>query len=449
MRCAVYVKDAAAPFSAAYQMKSIQSLLEPGGEIVCKYEEKQDSTEAFQKAVADGIDRRFDCILMHCVFLFGENLWQAEEILDKTFFAAGIHFVVAEDSFFSRGKTLAEVDAYFEKKRQESGTQAHLQVVNHSKLAPRDCRYGFRLTEDHMGFVVNEETAAVVKEIFRLFLGGMKLAEIARMMQKRGVINPMDYKKKEIHHTVPPVPTAWVPDSVKNILMTELYTGTGTKNTRGQAVLIHADPLISISDFVKAQKKLGTVKPKTVGYENNAFFRRVWFEDKQVLTRELDGELYFLAGQQQISYSNMSAAVRQAIRLEIADVKAALERLSAGCEKEMAEALAPLRKKAWELFHAMEEDATDDLNSAFSELIRQEILLEKTYSVQNEWIQKYRDMKLPDQLNFPFIQQWVKRIMIDVDGGIHVLFHKSEWKDRLFWFRRSKIWHAKADGKQL
>jgi hypothetical protein len=60
---------------------------------------------------------------------------------------------------------------------------------------------------------------------------------------------------------------------------------------------------------VKAQKKLGTVKPKTVGYENNAFFRRVWFEDKQVLTRELDGELYFLAGQQQISYSNMSAAV--------------------------------------------------------------------------------------------------------------------------------------------
>ena len=434
MRCAVYVKKAPAPFSTDYQMEHICSTLKSGWEVTEKYEDQENGTEAFVKAIADGVDRRFDCILMYSVFLFGESLWQAEEILSRTFFTAGLHFFIAEDGFSSEGKTQEEVDALFERKRTESGTGARLQIVNRSKLSPRDCRYGYRLSEDCMDFVVDEETAKVVREIFRLYLGGLSFSEIARRMQESGVINPMDYKKKEIHHTTPPVPTAWVSDSVKNILMTELYTGTGSKNTRGQAVLIHAEPLIPLSDFEEAQRRIGAIsKPSVLSHESNAFYKRVWFEGKQVVTRDVDGEPHFVCGEKRIPYSTMEAAARDAIRREIADVKKALERISAGCEKEIGKATAALREKAWALFHEMEADATEELNNAFSELTRQEILLKKTYSIQNEWIQKYRDMKLPKKLTFPFIQQWVKRITVDVDGGIHVLFHKAEWKERLEW----------------
>ena len=288
-----------------------------------------------------------------------------------------------------------------------------------------------------MSFTVDPETSAVVKEIFRLCLDGMMISDIARLMQERGEINPMDYKKKEIHHTVPPLPTAWVPDSIRNILRTELYTGTGTKNSKGQKILIFAEPLVSQEEFKAVQERIKVKRSGPVGYEENAFYRRVRVGGSEALVKKQGGELFFQKETTAVSYSAVEQAVKTALEKEIRDVQIAMAKMKAGCVEALEAAKEPLREKAWEIFRAMQEAEGEELeilNSEFTVLTKESRELERVFSLTNPWIVLYREMEMPERIDFPFVQKWIRRI--DLEDGIAVLFHKQEWKEQLpaAWF---------------
>ncbi len=89
--------------------------------------------------------------------------------------------------------------------------------------------YGYKRDEnDKEHWVVDEESAAVVKEIFRLCMKGYGPTQISRLLSEHGVESPTIYKKRKnlsiaVHETE--FPELWSSSSVVNILENPAYLG--------------------------------------------------------------------------------------------------------------------------------------------------------------------------------------------------------------------------------
>ena len=82
---------------------------EHGWKIQEKYSDrKKDPNEntGFEKLLRDGMQRKFDGVIVDSIFRTGRGIGNAREVLYQTFYYAGINFAVVEDDFISRGKHL-------------------------------------------------------------------------------------------------------------------------------------------------------------------------------------------------------------------------------------------------------------------------------------------------------------------------------------------------------
>lgn len=77
---------------------------------------KNDDNEesAFRQMLCDGMNRKFDAVIIHSIDRAGKSLWSAKEVLLQTFHMAGIGFVIVQDDFISVGKPNDEAAQYFE-----------------------------------------------------------------------------------------------------------------------------------------------------------------------------------------------------------------------------------------------------------------------------------------------------------------------------------------------
>lgn len=119
---------------------------------------------------------------------------------------------------------------------------------------------GYRKGENDLPEIVPDE-AEIVKEIYRSYLDGMSLRQIADTLNSRGI--------KTKHKN-----TAWTPETVKGILKNEKYSGDAilqktyvtdciTKTTRKNngelpmyIVKNHHDPIISRTDFNRVREEM-------------------------------------------------------------------------------------------------------------------------------------------------------------------------------------------------
>ncbi len=119
---------------------------------------------------------------------------------------------------------------------------------------------GYRKGENDLPEIVPDE-AEIVKEIYRRYLDGMSLRQIADTLNSRGI--------KTKHKN-----TAWTPETVKGILKNEKYSGDAilqktyvtdciTKTTRKNngelpmyLVKNHHEPIISRTDFNRVQEEM-------------------------------------------------------------------------------------------------------------------------------------------------------------------------------------------------
>lgn len=114
--------------------------------------------------------------------------------MQRTFYPLGIQFAVVEDDFCSADKTAEEVAEYFngktiDKIRSEFITNRQNQFEE-GTLTHRQNKYGYTLSEDSRGFILDSESSYVVKLIFQMYLEDMKIQEIARALDAQGVPSP-------------------------------------------------------------------------------------------------------------------------------------------------------------------------------------------------------------------------------------------------------------------
>jgi len=199
---------------------------------------------AFKQMLADAEARRFDIILCKTQSRFTRELELVEKYIHGLFPQWGIRFISIVDNADTE-------NAGNKKSRQINGlvNQWYLEDMSDSICSSLTTRrkngfhigafalYGYQKDPDQKGhLIIDEEAAAVVREVFTLFAQGHGKTAIARMLNERGIPNPTEYKRlKGLRKNTSGSPNSklWKYFSIADMLSNEMYIGNMVQGKYG------------------------------------------------------------------------------------------------------------------------------------------------------------------------------------------------------------------------
>ncbi len=191
---------------------------------------------AFKRLLADAEAKQFDIILCKTQSRFTRELELVERYIHGLFPIWGIRFVSIVDNADTANKGN-------KKSRQINGlvNEWYLEDMSDSIKAALDTRrkngfhigsfalYGYKKDPSLKGhLIIDEEAAAVVREVFTLFSQGYGKTAIARILNDRGIPNPTEYKRIQgLRFKLPPSKnsTLWKYFAISDMLTNETYIG--------------------------------------------------------------------------------------------------------------------------------------------------------------------------------------------------------------------------------
>lgn len=198
----------------------------------------------FQRLLHDAEQRKFDIILCKTQSRFTRELELVEKYIHGLFPIWGIRFVSIVDNADTANKGN-------KKSRQINGlvNEWYLEDMSdniRSVLTNRRqngfhigafALYGYKKDPDQKGhLIVDEEAAAVVREVFTLFSQGYGKTAIARMLNDRGIPNPTEYKRLHGMRYQQPKQknsTLWKYFAIADMLENEIYIGNMVQGKYG------------------------------------------------------------------------------------------------------------------------------------------------------------------------------------------------------------------------
>lgn len=87
-----------------------------------KYSDRRNDEKArtaFDQMTDDGVERKFDCIIVASMHYCGPDLPTARQAIKETLYATGIDLIVLDEGLDTRTTSRKEVEDYFEAKRCE------------------------------------------------------------------------------------------------------------------------------------------------------------------------------------------------------------------------------------------------------------------------------------------------------------------------------------------
>ena len=198
----------------------------------------------FCRLLADAEKRRFNIILCKTQSRFTRELELVEKYIHGLFPKWGIRFVSIVDNADTANKGN-------KKSRQINGlvNEWYLEDMSDNIRSVLDSRrengyhigafalYGYQkdpLQKGHL--IVDEEAAAVVREVFTLFAKGYGKTAIARMLNDRGIPNPTEYKRQRGLRYQPPkskAGTLWKYSAIADMLVNQIYIGNMVQGRYG------------------------------------------------------------------------------------------------------------------------------------------------------------------------------------------------------------------------
>ena len=442
--------------------------------LVDKYSDRRkDNREnaAFEKLLLDGMERKFDIVIVDSIFRAGKDLWNAKEVLLQTFHYAGIPFAVVEDDFNSTGKSNDEADAYFtEKYKLYRKEHIRYQVKERNRkgiLSWNDLVYGYQMNEDNTGIVVDPDTAPVVERIFTMFAEGESATVIADTLRSEKVLTPKAVKgtKAEIQD-----PYRWSALTVTRLLTKTVYAGYWTKTVHGVAHEHTNEPIISKTLFDQVQKKVEEIRSSASPRKPMHFNRYAGLvcdsEEGFCLhfRRIKSGLEYFVYGKDQrkrgrdkrVLVSDVDAAVRDEMNRQKELAVCILDKIKCKGQEQAEKIIGELKKNYY--IHAMMlaeqekdrmaritgmtktdiADGDSDLNGGESKLIDvyEDIFLEYpgkveriqvVYSEENPWLKLMLTWNENTELAKEVLQKYIARIVLDHLTTIAVEPKEQDW----------------------
>ena len=198
----------------------------------------------FRRLLADAEAKKFDIILCKTQSRFTRELELVEKYIHGLFPLWNIRFISIVDN--------ADTDNKGNKKsRQINGlvNEWYLEDMSDNIRSVLNNRrangfhigsfspYGYKKDEKHKGhLIVDDEAAAIVREVFSLFSQGYGKTTIARMLNDRDIPNPTEYKRRQgLNFKLPPSKqsTLWKYFAISDMLTNEVYIGNMVQGKYG------------------------------------------------------------------------------------------------------------------------------------------------------------------------------------------------------------------------
>ena len=201
----------------------------------------------FEKMMDEVRRGRIDCIVVKDLSRFGRNYKETGNYLERIFPFLGVRFIAVNDNFDTLTaertqdgyivplKNLIN-EVYSKDISKKSASALHVKQQN-GEFIGAWAPYGYSKDPDNKHhLVINEETAPVVQQIFRLRCEGISVVQIGRRLNDAGILSPSAYLyetgevKTEKYKGV-----LWHTQIIKSILAHPVYIGHMVQGRKRQS----------------------------------------------------------------------------------------------------------------------------------------------------------------------------------------------------------------------
>ncbi len=247
-----------------------------------------------------------NCVIVKDLSRFGRNYVGVGEYLEQVFPLLDVRFISVND----------RVDSFLDPRSVNNLVVPFKNIINdeycrdisnkvrasldlkrrQGKFIGSFASYGYRKDPaDHSRLLVDGQAAAVVRDIFDWFVGGMSVLGIAKRLNEMGVPNPSAYKRRQgmnyRHPASDKLDGLWPDSSVRRILRNRLYTGTMVQGkTRIKSYKLHVSEAVPEADWMEVAATHEAIIPAELFERAQALFTR------DTRTAPAQKEVYLFSG---------------------------------------------------------------------------------------------------------------------------------------------------------
>jgi len=302
------------------------------------------------------------CIIVKDFSRFGRNYIEVGDYLEQIFPFLGVRFISVNDRYDSKDNKgfTAGLDVAFKtflhslyskdiSFKVKNGRRAKAEKGEHlCKLAP----FGYQKSKTEKNkLIVDEETAPVVRYIYKLFLSGLSQSEIAKRLNSESIDTPLVHRKKKGTHesrgwTAKAEVNYWTTSNVGKILRDIRYAGTMVNGRRENIALSKKskavpkdewivvpdthEGIVSMETYEAAQKLLPEVGTGTCNVDNRTLFSgKVYCGHCGYALRRMRGKYYYFTCLSQVYVSEKRCITDRIYEHEVKEVVLAAFKKSA------------------------------------------------------------------------------------------------------------------------
>lgn len=198
----------------------------------------------FNRLLQDAKQHKFDIVLCKTQSRFTRELELVEKYIHGLFPVWGIRFISIVDNADTANKgnkKSRQINGLVNEWYLEDMSENIRSVLTNRRINGYHigafALYGYKKDPDKKGhLIIDEEAAAVVREIFALFARGYGKTAIARMLNDRGIPNPTEYKRLHgLRYRQPKArnSTLWKYSAISHMLTNEIYIGNMVQGRYG------------------------------------------------------------------------------------------------------------------------------------------------------------------------------------------------------------------------
>ena len=239
---------------------------------------------AWNRLMDDVRSGKIQCIVVRDLSRFGRDYVETGNYLEKIFPALGTRFISVKenfDSFTASGSTETLsvslqnlVNAIYSRDISKKVSTALRAQMETGTFRNRNLPYGYLWNEDKTAYVVDEEAAAVIRQIFEWKRQEVSVYTIIERLKAEGVESPERHKRRVGTRNGDNIQgQGWCPSTIRGILQnrayigemicgkseTALYKGLKKHVTETDKWIVVPDahpPIVSVSDFEAVERQM-------------------------------------------------------------------------------------------------------------------------------------------------------------------------------------------------
>ena len=239
---------------------------------------------AWNRLMDDVRTGKIQCIVVRDLSRFGRDYVETGNYLEKIFPALGTRFISVKENFdnFTCGNAMESlsvslqnlVNAMYSRDISKKVSTALRAQMETGIFRNRNLPYGYLWNEDKTAYVVDEEAAAVVRQIFEWKRQEVSVYTIVERLKTGGIESPERHKRRAGARSGGNIQgEGWCPSTIRGILQnrayigemicgkseTALYKGLKKHVTETDKWIVVPDahpPIVSVSDFEAVERQM-------------------------------------------------------------------------------------------------------------------------------------------------------------------------------------------------